>query len=83
MTVTMGLCVGYLHTIIEGIKSYKPEVKASKSDKRLRVMAIQSFACFHINNERCSHLLNAEQTPTVEKFDIPAYRTNYSDHLPS
>ncbi len=34
-TVTRGLCVGYLLEMIEGIKSYKPEVKASKSDKWL------------------------------------------------
>ncbi len=33
--VTRGLCVGDLHEMIEGIKSYKPEVKASKSDKWL------------------------------------------------
>ena len=34
-TVTRGLCVGYFREMIEGIKSYKPIVKASKSDKWL------------------------------------------------
>ncbi len=29
-TVTRGLCVGYCYKIIEGIKTCKPEVKASK-----------------------------------------------------
>ncbi len=30
-TVTRGLCISYLQEMIEGIKSYKPEFKASKS----------------------------------------------------
>ena len=36
-TVTRGLCVGYRYKMIEGIKTYKPEAKASKSDKWLRL----------------------------------------------
>ncbi len=35
-TVTRGLCVGYRYKMIEGLKTYKPEVKASKSDKWLQ-----------------------------------------------
>ena len=34
-TVTRGLCDAYSSIMIEGLKTYKPEVKASKSDKRL------------------------------------------------
>ncbi len=45
-TVTMALCVGYLHEMIEGINSYKPEVKASKSDKRLRSYGHSKFCTF-------------------------------------
>ena len=64
-----------LHEMIEGIKSYKPEVKASKSDKRLRSYDHSKFYMFSykcsLAHERCSHLLNAPQTPTLENFDIP------------
>ncbi len=35
-TVTRGLCDAYQDTMIEGIKTNQLEVKASKSDKRLR-----------------------------------------------
>ena len=34
-TVTRGLCDAYLSKMIEVIKTNQPEVKASKSDKRL------------------------------------------------
>ena len=44
-TVTMGRCVGYLQ-IIEEIKSYKPEVKASISDRRLRSYGHLKFCLF-------------------------------------
>ncbi len=36
VTVTRGLCGSYLHKMIEEIKTSNSEVKASKSDKRLR-----------------------------------------------
>ncbi len=75
-TVTRGLCVGYLHKIIEGIKTYKPEVKASKSDKRLQSYGHSKFCMFSYSfppaYEQCSRLLGAAQTPTREHFDIPA-----------
>ncbi len=45
-TVTRGLCVGYLHEMIEEIKRYKPEVKASKSDKRLQSYGHSKFCMF-------------------------------------
>ncbi len=45
-TVTRGLCVGYMYEMIEDIKTYKLEVKASKSDKRLRSYGHSKFACF-------------------------------------
>ena len=71
-TVTRGLCVGYLHEMIEGIKSYKPEVKASKSDKRLRSYGHSKFSYwFSLAHERCSRLLNPAQTPSLGNFDIP------------
>ncbi len=45
-TVTRGPCVGYLHETIEEIKSYKPEVKASKSDKWLQSYGHSKFCMF-------------------------------------
>ncbi len=59
-TVTRGLCVGYMYIKIEDIKSYKPEVKASKSDKRLRSYGHSKFACIH------SHFL----MPTVNQLNF-------------
>ncbi len=79
-TVTMGLCVGYLHKMIEEIKTYKPE--ASKSDKRLRSYGHSKFCMFSywfsLACEWCSRLLNAAQTPTVENVDIPVLATSNS-----
>ncbi len=47
VTVTRGLRIGYLHKMIGGeIKTYKPEVKASKSDKRLRSYGHSKFYIF-------------------------------------
>ncbi len=48
-TVTRGLCVGSLYGLIEGIKSYKPEVKACKSDKRLQSYGHSKVECIHVN----------------------------------
>ncbi len=46
---------------IEGIKSYKPEVKSSKSDKRLRSYGHLKFCMFSYSfplaYKRCSRLL--------------------------
>ncbi len=62
--------------MIEGIKSYKPEVKASKSHKQLRSYGHSKFCMFSYSvslvYEECSSLLNATQTPTCKIFDIPA-----------
>ena len=70
-----GLCVGYLYKIIEGIKTCKPEVKASESDKRLQSYSHSKFCMFSYSfppaYEQCSRLLDATQTPTRENFDIP------------
>ncbi len=61
--------------LIEGIKGYKPEVKASKSDKRLQSYGHLKFCrfsySFSLGYKRCRHLLNAAQPPTRENFDIP------------
>ncbi len=44
-TVTLGLCDA---TMIEGIKTIQPEVKASKSDKRLRSYGrLKFYMVFH------------------------------------
>ena len=71
----MGLCDGYLYKMIEGIKTYKPEVKASKLDKRLQSYGHSKFCMssysFPPAYEYCSRLLDAAQTPTRENFDIP------------
>ncbi len=76
-TVTIDLCVGYLYKMIEGIKSYKPEVKASKSDKRWQSYGHSKFCMFSCSfppaHEQCSCLLNTTQTPTRENFDIPDF----------
>ena len=81
-TVTRGLCVGYLHEMIEGIKSYKPEVKASKLDKRLRSYGHSKFCMFSywfsLAHERCSRLLNAAQTPTLVNLTSLIYGTEIS-----
>ena len=69
--------IPYMHKMIEGIKTYKPEVKASKSDRWLRNYGhskvfhvfIVIFSCLF---EQCSRLLNAALTPTRENIDIPA-----------
>ncbi len=45
-TVTRGLCVGYVYKMIEGIKAYKSEVKASKSDKQLQSYGHSKFCKF-------------------------------------
>ncbi len=45
-TITRGLCVSNWYTMIEGIKSYKSEVKASKSDKQLRSYGHLQFCVF-------------------------------------
>ena len=74
-TVTRGLWVRYLHEMIEGIKSNKPEVKASKLDKRLRSYGLSKLCMlsywFSLAHEWCSRLLNAAQTSTIENFDVP------------
>ncbi len=49
VTVTRALCVGYLYKMREGIKTYEPEVEASKSDKQLQSNGHSKFACFHIH----------------------------------
>ncbi len=58
----------YAYEMIEGIKTYKPEVKASKSDKRLRSYGHSKFCTisysFSLATELCSHLLYIAQTPT-------------------
>ncbi len=62
---------GYLYIVIEEIKSCQPEVKASKSDKRLRsyghlkicMVSDHSGVCI----QRCRRLFVAAQTPT-QKF---------------
>ena len=55
--------------------SYKPEIKASKSDKRLRSCGHSKFCMFSylfsFAHEQCSPLLIDAHTPTLEKFDIP------------
>ncbi len=76
-TVIRALCVGYWYKMIEGIKTYKPEVKASKSDKRLRSYDHSKFCIFSYSfslaHQRCRRLLNAAQTPTFENLDIPTW----------
>ena len=45
-TVTRSLSICSLHKMIEGIESFKLEVKASKSDKRLRSYGHSKFSMF-------------------------------------
>ncbi len=66
-TVTKDLFAGYLHKMIEEIKTSKPEVKAGKLDKRLRSYGHSKFCMFSL---WFSRLLNAAQTPTLENVDI-------------
>ena len=69
---------------IEEINSCKPEVKASKLDKRMpsyghSKICMVSAPCwaymdaFDIENRRRGHLLIATRTPTRKFFDNPAF----------
>ena len=71
-TVTRGLCDAYCSKMIKGIKTNQPEVKASKSDKRLRSYGHFKFLLGFVSvyNE-CRRLLDVAQTPTCKNFDIP------------
>ncbi len=68
-----------LYKMIEGIKSYRTEIKTSRLDKRLRSYGHLKFCMFSYSfslaYKRCSRLLNATQTPTRENFDIPVLRS--------
>ncbi len=58
--------------MIEGIKTNQPEVKASKSDKRLQSYGhLKFFLGFVSVYNECRRLLDVAQTPTCKKFDIP------------
>ncbi len=76
--------------MIEENKSSQPEVKASKSDKRLRSYSHLKIApishqfwvymdVFDICNKRRRRLLVAVQPPTLNIFDIPAISDRHSE----
>ncbi len=70
--VAPGLCVGYWYKMIEEIKTWKPEVKASKSDERLRSYGHSKFWIFHGQFLTQLYLVPSRRL-THENFDIPGY----------
>ena len=70
-TITRGLYDTFWSIMKEGLKTYKPEVKASKLDKRLQSYGHLKF-CIMDLIFLCRRLVDVAQTPTCKHFDIPA-----------